>query len=126
MRGKKLKITIICIILVMVICVGLLLMLSALKNKNKAMPSDTYGQPLKSTDDSCWKQATSGQIFLEKGHIQMDMDASTGHFCIKDTKNNVTYDSAVLKDLNGAKIERTAQSQSELIAYYYDENRQKK
>ncbi len=126
MRGKKLKITIICIILVMVICVGLLLMLPALKNKNKAMPSDTYGQLLKSTDDSCWKQATSGQIFLEKGHIQMDMDASTGHFCIKDTKNNVTYDSAVLKDLNGAKIERTAQSQSELIAYYYDENRQKK
>lgn len=126
MRGKKVKITIICAALVLAICVVLVLVVSVFGTKNEAVASDSYGQVQSSPDDSGWKQVTSDQASIENDNILMVMDASTGHFSMKDKAKNITYDSAVVKDLKDAKIERTPQAQSELIAYYYDENGLKK
>lgn len=125
-RGKKTKITIIGIALVVAIIIALVVVISDFGTNNQAVSSDQYGKVQSSPDDSSWKEITSDQVNINNNHIQLTLNSATGHFIVRDTKNNTSYDSAVVRDLKGAKIEVTPQAQSEIIAYYYDENRQKK
>lgn len=117
MRGRKVIVTTLYIVFALV--------MSGCGKQTEVMKSDNYGQMQKTSQDSGWKQVTSDQVSIENNDILMVMDASTGHFQIKDKKKNLSYHSAVVNDLKGAKIERTPQSQSELLAYYYDKNGQK-
>lgn len=117
MRGRKVIVTTIYIVFALAV--------SGCGKQTETMKSDNYGQMQKTSEDSGWKQVTSGQVRIENNDICMVMDTATGHFKIKDKKKNLSYHSAVVNDLKGAKIERTPQSQSELLAYYYDKNGQK-
>lgn len=117
MRGRK--------VIATTIYIALALVMSGCGKQTEVTQSDNYGQMQKTSEDSDWKQATSDQVSIENNNILMVMDTSTGHFQIKDKKKNLSYNSAVVNDLKGAKIERTPQSQSELLAYYYDKNGQK-
>lgn len=107
------------------VCVAVASMTAGCGRGATVRTSEQYGEQKTAVEDTNWMPADTKQVTLQNEVLQLQMDVDTTHFTLTDQSHSTTYYSAVCEPLEGAQSDWSQKTQSELLAYYYDENGQK-
>lgn len=107
------------------VCVAVAGMTAGCGQSAMVRTSEQYSVSKIAAEDADWVLADTKQLTLQNETLRLQMDVDTTHFILTDLNQGTTYYSSVNEPLEGAQSEWSQKAQSELLAYYYDENGQK-